>query len=71
MMACFVAIAGKYHRNVRKRGIMTWKLERPLITLYASCVLITIRTIYRTVEVSGVGLAWHGRDAYYPAHPSM
>jgi hypothetical protein len=61
MMACFV----------RKRGIMTWKLERPLITLYASCVLITIRTIYRTVEVSGVGLAWHGRDAYYPAHPSM
>ncbi|GFZ47601.1 hypothetical protein JCM24511_05345 [Saitozyma sp. JCM 24511] len=50
MMACFVAIAGKYHRNVRKRGIMTWKLERPLITLYASCVLITIRTIYRTVE---------------------
>jgi hypothetical protein len=52
MMACFVAIAGKYHRNVRKRGIMTWKLQRPLITLYASCVLITVRTIYRTVEVS-------------------
>jgi hypothetical protein len=49
-MAGFVAIAVRYHRKCKKAGVLNRNLRTVLIVLYTSCTLITIRTIYRTVE---------------------
>jgi hypothetical protein len=49
-MASFVAIAARYQYKCRKAGVMNRNLRTILTTLYASCTLISIRTIYRTVE---------------------
>jgi hypothetical protein len=46
----FVALAGRFHFNCSKGGVLNKKIKRTLIVLYTSCTLITIRTIYRTVE---------------------
>ncbi|KAJ5818546.1 hypothetical protein N7474_004137 [Penicillium riverlandense] len=50
LMAAFVALAGKFHSNCSRAGVLNHKVKRALIVLYCSCTLITIRTIYRTVE---------------------
>ena len=50
LMAAFVALAAKFDYNCRKCGVMNAKVKRCLRILYISCTLITIRTIYRTVE---------------------
>ncbi|KAJ6018804.1 hypothetical protein N7499_010015 [Penicillium canescens] len=50
LMAGFVALAGKFHYNCFRGGVLNDKIKRTLIVLYCSCTLITIRTIYRTVE---------------------
>ena len=49
-MVCFVCLTARYHYKVTKAGLMRPKLRRPILVLYASCTLIIIRTIYRTVE---------------------
>ncbi|OBT63369.1 hypothetical protein VE03_07212 [Pseudogymnoascus sp. 23342-1-I1] len=55
VMGLLLAVAGTYHRRASKAGILTnhsgkADIKNVLITLYGSCGLITIRTIYRTVE---------------------
>ncbi|KAJ5188628.1 RTA-like protein [Penicillium cf. griseofulvum] len=50
LMAGFVALAGRFHLNCSRGGVLNHKIKRALLVLYCSCSLITIRTIYRTVE---------------------
>lgn len=50
LMAGFVALAGRFHYNCKRGGVLSKNIKRCLIVLYISCTLITIRTIYRTVE---------------------
>lgn len=50
LMVGFIALAGRFHYNCSRAGVLNQKIKRALIVLYTSCTLITIRTIYRTVE---------------------
>lgn len=50
LMVGFVMLAGRFHLNCARGGVLNKKIQRTLYVLYASCTLITIRTIYRTVE---------------------
>ncbi|KAL1846390.1 hypothetical protein Plec18170_009241 [Paecilomyces lecythidis] len=50
LMVGFVALATKFYYNCHRAGVMNSKVKRALYVLYCSCTLITIRTIYRTVE---------------------
>lgn len=50
VIAAFLALAVTFHRRCRRHGIHSPKLYAALHTLYASEVLLTIRTIYRIVE---------------------
>lgn len=50
IMILFVSLAAKFQKNCLREGITSKKLHTPLYVLYTSCVLITCRTIYRTVE---------------------
>ncbi|CRG92581.1 Cytochrome bc complex cytochrome b subunit [Talaromyces islandicus] len=49
-MAGFVSIVLIFYRRCLRAGLLANKIRRPLHVLLASCILITIRTIYRTVE---------------------
>lgn len=50
LMVGFVALASKFYYNCSRGGVLNHKVKRALYVLYCSCTLITIRTIYRTVE---------------------
>jgi hypothetical protein len=50
LMVAFMALAGRFHHNCSKGRVLNHKIKRTLIVLYTSSTLITIRTIYRTVE---------------------
>ncbi|CAG8412298.1 unnamed protein product [Penicillium salamii] len=50
LMVGFVTLAAKFHFNCSRGGVLNSKIKRALLVLYCSCTLITIRTIYRTVE---------------------
>lgn len=50
LMVGFVILAGRFHHNCLQGRVLNQKIKRTLIVLYASCTLITVRTIYRTVE---------------------
>ncbi|KAL5346582.1 hypothetical protein ACLOAV_008289 [Pseudogymnoascus australis] len=55
VMSLLLAVAGTYHRRASRVGILTKHsntadIKNVLITLYGSCGLITVRTIYRTIE---------------------
>ncbi|CDM33896.1 hypothetical protein CBS147339_7699 [Penicillium roqueforti] len=50
LMTGFVALAGRFHFNCARGGVLNHKIKHALLVLYCSCTLITIRTIYRTVE---------------------
>ncbi|RDH33913.1 RTA1 like protein-domain-containing protein [Aspergillus welwitschiae] len=50
LMAVFVALAARFHYNCSRGGVLNHKIKRALYVLYCSCTLITVRTIYRTVE---------------------
>lgn len=50
LMVGFVTLAGRFHFNCSRGGVLNSKIKRALYVLYCSCTLITIRTIYRTVE---------------------
>lgn len=50
LMVGFVALAGRFHYNCARGGVLNQKVKRALYVLYTSCTLIMIRTIYRTVE---------------------
>ncbi|CAI4211679.1 unnamed protein product [Parascedosporium putredinis] len=52
--ACFLVLAGTFHRRCRANGIRDPRVQQPLCTLYASMALIVVRTIYRVVEYFGV-----------------
>lgn len=49
-MVAFIALMGRFHYNCTRARVINKKVQRPLYVLYASCTLITIRTIFRTVE---------------------
>ncbi|KAK0228014.1 putative RTA1 domain protein [Armillaria fumosa] len=49
-MCTFVAITARYHYRCYKTGTLPSNLRPVLIVLYISCTLITVCTIYRTVE---------------------
>lgn len=50
LMVGFVMLAGRFHYNCARGRVLNQKIKRTLFVLYASCTLITIRTIYRTFE---------------------
>lgn len=50
LMVGFTSLAGRFHYNCSRGGVVNHKVQRCLYVLYTSCVLITGRTIYRTVE---------------------
>lgn len=50
LMVGFVSLAGRFHFNCIRGGVLNHKIKRTLLVLYCSCTLITIRTIFRTVE---------------------
>lgn len=50
LMTGFVTLAGRFHFNCSRGGVLNHKIKHALLVLYCSCTLITIRTIYRTVE---------------------
>ncbi|OJJ44299.1 hypothetical protein ASPZODRAFT_71896 [Penicilliopsis zonata CBS 506.65] len=50
LMAGFLALATKFYVNCSRAGVLNSKVKRAISVLYCSCTLITIRTIYRTVE---------------------
>ncbi|KAJ5887812.1 RTA-like protein [Penicillium taxi] len=50
LMAGFVTLASRFQFNCARGGVLNYKVKRCLRVLYVSCTLITIRTIYRTVE---------------------
>lgn len=50
LMVGFVSVAGRFHYNCARAGVLNKTVKRPLYVLYTSCTLITIRTVYRTVE---------------------
>ncbi|TKA77324.1 hypothetical protein B0A49_02118 [Cryomyces minteri] len=60
IIGVFVVLAGYFHRRCKKGGVLKRNLKAVLLTLYGSCALITVRTIYRTVEyfqVASIDLA--------------
>ncbi|KAH6684156.1 RTA1 like protein-domain-containing protein [Halenospora varia] len=50
VLASFIALAVFFQRRCKKHGLMPKHLSSILTTLYISTFLISIRTIYRTVE---------------------
>lgn len=50
MVLSFVMLAAYFHRKCYKANLLPEKLRAVLYTLYGSSALITVRTIYRTVE---------------------
>ncbi|KAJ5236651.1 hypothetical protein N7489_006742 [Penicillium chrysogenum] len=50
LMVGFVSLAGRFHFNCVRGGVLNHKIKSALLVLYCSCTLITIRTIFRTVE---------------------
>ncbi|CCC09490.1 hypothetical protein SMACR_03520 [Sordaria macrospora] len=59
VIALFLLLAGVFHRRCRRGGIRSAKMEKVLWTLYASTILLTIRTIFRVVEY------WSIADLHY------
>ncbi|QKX62994.1 uncharacterized protein TRUGW13939_10162 [Talaromyces rugulosus] len=49
-MAGFVSIVLLFYRRCSRDGLLADKIKTPLHVLLASCILISIRTVYRTVE---------------------
>jgi RTA1 like protein len=56
----FVYLAVFFHMRCRRNGIRNRRVEGPLLTLYVSTAIITVRTIYRTVEYFGVASLRYG-----------
>jgi hypothetical protein len=54
VLTCFIWLAVLFHRRCLKAGAMNAQLNSSLITLYISAGLISVRTIYRTVEYFGM-----------------
>jgi hypothetical protein len=50
IMCFFLGLAGYFHWKCSRAGLLPQNLKDVLITLYCSCLLITIRTIFRSVE---------------------
>ncbi|KAL5365979.1 RTA1 like protein-domain-containing protein [Aspergillus floccosus] len=50
LMVGFVSLAGKFYYNCARGGVLNRKVKNALHVLFISCTLITVRTIYRTVE---------------------
>lgn len=59
VIALFLLLAGVFHKRCRCGSIRSAKLENVLYTLYASTILLTIRTIFRVVEY------WSVADLHY------
>ncbi|EJT98598.1 RTA1 domain protein [Dacryopinax primogenitus] len=49
-MGAFALLAGVFERRCYKAGLLPKNLRNVLRVLYVSCILITTRTVYRTVE---------------------
>ncbi|KZT53805.1 hypothetical protein CALCODRAFT_519811 [Calocera cornea HHB12733] len=66
-MACFILLAGTFELRCRKAGVLPKNLRQVLLVLYISCLLITIRTVYRTVEYwEDSGLDFSDPDSFPP-----
>lgn len=50
LMVGFVSLTATFHGRCRRAGVLTKRLIRVLTVLYCSCVFITTRTVFRTVE---------------------
>lgn len=50
LMVGFMALASRFYYNCSRGGVLNTKVKRALYVLFCSCILITVRTIFRTVE---------------------
>ncbi|KAI9043665.1 putative RTA1 domain protein [Aspergillus affinis] len=50
LMVGFMALATRFYYNCSRGGVLNTKVKRALHVLFCSCILITVRTIFRTVE---------------------
>jgi hypothetical protein len=69
VIACFVVLAAVFHARCARDGLTrNPRLRAPMLTLYVSVALITVRTVFRTVEYFGLATFKVGRtDAVNPA----
>ncbi|KAL1708577.1 RTA1 like protein-domain-containing protein [Schizophyllum commune] len=49
-MTLFVGITIRFHVRCRRAGVLKRKLRNLILVVYGSCAIITVRTVYRTVE---------------------
>ncbi|KAL1662348.1 RTA1 like protein-domain-containing protein [Schizophyllum commune] len=49
-MALFVGITIRFHVRCRRAGVLKRNLRNVILVVYGSCAIITVRTVYRTVE---------------------
>ncbi|KAA8646399.1 hypothetical protein EYZ11_005239 [Aspergillus tanneri] len=67
LMIGFMALAARFQYSCARGGVLNTKVKRALYVLYCSCTLITVRTIYRTVEYfSAASLNTHNVDKMSP-----
>jgi hypothetical protein len=66
VVACFLLLAGIFHRRCVKAGVAGPNLRSALLTLYCSSALITVRTIYRVVEYWSLADALHFQPGFDP-----
>ena len=66
-ISLFFPLAGIFHRCCRTGGIKAPSVIRPLVTSYASMVLLLGRTIYRMVEHFGSPLLSEELESLSPA----
>lgn len=67
IVAClFVALAATFYHRCYAHGIRSRKVSIPLVTLYTSTALITVRTIYRIVEYWAIASLASGSESISP-----
>ncbi|KAL1686911.1 hypothetical protein GGG16DRAFT_128338 [Schizophyllum commune] len=54
-MALFVDITMRFHVRCRRAGVLKHNLRKAILVVYGSCAIITVRTVYRTVEEAESG----------------
>ena len=70
VIACFCGMAISFHQRCAKGGVLTRATKEPLITMYTSSLLITIRCIYRIIEHFGAKQPKTAED-FEHVHPTL
>ncbi|EEQ84466.2 RTA1 domain-containing protein [Blastomyces dermatitidis ER-3] len=66
IFALFGVLVAHFHRRLHKAGIHEPRIRKVLVTLYLSCVLLTIRNVFRAIDTfEGWGSAMGRTEAYF------